>query len=103
MQKVHVARQPIFKARNKLYAYELLFRDGPSNAFPKIDGDTATTQVLHHSFFSFDFDQLTAGAYGFVNFTQELLVRRIPLMFRLNVTATVTVLPVPGLTDGDTL
>lgn len=81
MQKVHVARQPIFKARNKLYAYELLFRDGPSNAFPKIDGDTATTQVLNHSFFSFDFDQLTAGAYGFVNFTQELLVRRVPLMF----------------------
>jgi len=81
MTKAHVARQPIFKAKNKLYAYELLFRDGPSNAFPMTDGDTATSRLLHHTFFSFDFDQLTAGAYGFVNFTRELIVRRVPLMF----------------------
>lgn len=90
--EVHVARQPIFtlpggpvgildRAAEVLAGYELLFRDGPNNAFPDIDGDVATSKVLHHSFFANDFDELVGHTLGFVNFTRELLVKRVPKMF----------------------
>jgi c-di-GMP-related signal transduction protein len=29
----YIARQPIFDERMKVFGYELLFRDGPKNAF----------------------------------------------------------------------
>lgn len=90
--EVHVARQPIFtvpsgpvgpldRAAEVLAGYELLFRDGPNNAFPDVDGDVATSKVLHHSFFAHDFDELVGHTLGFVNFTRELLVKRMPKMF----------------------
>ena len=79
--KVYVARQPVFKKNKKLYGYELLFRGGMSNAFPDIDGDTATSKLLSNSFFNIGIDQLTGGKMAFINFTQELLVRKIPMMF----------------------
>ena len=47
-----VARQPIFHKNKKLYAYELLFRTGMSNAFPGVDGETATSSLLSSSFFT---------------------------------------------------
>ena len=79
--KVYVARQPIFKKNKKLYGYELLFRGGMSNVFPDIDGDTATSKLLSNSFFNIGIDQLTGGKVAFINFTQELLIRKIPMMF----------------------
>jgi c-di-GMP-related signal transduction protein len=79
--KVYVARQPIFKKNKKLYGYELLFRGGMSNVFPDIDGDTATSKLLSNSFFNIGIDQLTGGKIAFINFTQDLLIRKIPMMF----------------------
>lgn len=79
--KVYVARQPIFKKNKKLYGYELFFRGGMSNVFPDIDGDTATSKLLSNSFFNIGIDQLTGGKMAFINFTQELLVRKVPMMF----------------------
>ncbi len=32
----YVARQPIFDRNLDIYGYELLYRDGPSNAFPNV-------------------------------------------------------------------
>ncbi|MBN1101889.1 MAG: HDOD domain-containing protein [Deltaproteobacteria bacterium] len=78
---VYVARQPIFKKNKKICAYELLFRDGLSNVFPQIDGDLATSKVLATSFLSIGIEEITAGAPAFVNFPQNLLVKRVPLMF----------------------
>ena len=79
--EVYVARQPIFNKNKKLHGYELLFRDGLSNAFPDIDGDTATSKLLSNSFFSIGMNQLTAGKTAFINFTQSLLLKKIPMMF----------------------
>jgi EAL and modified HD-GYP domain-containing signal transduction protein len=79
--EVYVARQPIFNKNKKLYGYELLFRDGLSNAFPDIDGDTATSKLLSNSFFSIGMNQLTAGKTAFINFPQSLLLKKIPMMF----------------------
>lgn len=79
--EVYVARQPIFNKNKKLFGYELLFRDGLSNAFPDIDGDTATSKLLSNSFFSIGMNQLTSGKTAFINFPQSLLLNKMPMMF----------------------
>jgi c-di-GMP-related signal transduction protein len=78
---IYVARQPIFNRKKKLYGYELLFRDGLSNVFPDIDGDVATSKVLSHSFLSMGMDRITGSKTAFINFTDQLLIKRIPLLF----------------------
>lgn len=77
---VYVARQPIFNHRKKLLAYELLFRDGTANYVPSIDGDVATSTVLSNTFFSIGMDTLLGGKLSFINFTQNLLTQKIPLL-----------------------
>ncbi|MBW1783172.1 MAG: HDOD domain-containing protein [Deltaproteobacteria bacterium] len=78
---IYVARQPIFNRKRRIYGYELLFRDGISNAFPDIDGHAATSKVLSHSFFSMGMDRITGGKAAFINFTAQLLEKKIPLLF----------------------
>ncbi|MFO7601827.1 MAG: HDOD domain-containing protein [Candidatus Desulfacyla sp.] len=78
---IYVARQPIFNRKRKLYGYELLFRDGLSNVFPDVDGHAATSKILSHSFLSMGMDAITGGRFAFINFTDQLLMKRIPLLF----------------------
>jgi c-di-GMP-related signal transduction protein len=78
---IYLARQPIFDKKQRICAYELLFRDGPSNAFPDLDGDTATSKLLSNSFFRMGIDQVSHGKKAFINFTQELLVKKVPTLF----------------------
>jgi EAL and modified HD-GYP domain-containing signal transduction protein len=77
---VYVARQPIFNHRKKILAYELLFRDGTAKYVPSIDGDVATSTVLSNTFFSIGMDTLLGGKLSFINFTQNLLTQKIPLL-----------------------
>ncbi len=78
---VFVARQPILNRIQRTYGYELLFRDGFSNLFPDIDGEEASSKVLSNSFFSIGMDQLVFEKKAFINFTQGLLIKKIPTMF----------------------
>ncbi len=78
---VFVARQPIFQVNKKLFAYELLFRSGMSNAFPGIDGGVATSSLLSSSFFTVGIEHISGGKKVFINFTEELLLRGIPTLF----------------------
>jgi c-di-GMP-related signal transduction protein len=78
---IYLARQPIFDKKQRICGYELLFRDGPSNAFPDVDGDTATSKLLTNSFFRMGIDQVSQGKKAFINFTQELLVKKVPTLF----------------------
>ena len=77
---VYVARQPIFNQRKKLLAYELLFRDGTAKYVPGIDGDVATSTVLSNTFFAIGMDTLLGGKLSFINFTQNLLTQKVPLL-----------------------
>lgn len=78
----HIARQPIFNSEEKIFGYELLFRNGLDNAMPgEIDGDAATSKLLSSSFFTIGIDTLTNGKYAFINFTQKLITSRIPKLF----------------------
>ena len=79
--EVYVARQPIFRKNKKILGYELLFRNGISNAFPGIDGESATSKVLSNSFLSIGIEEITAGAPSFINFPEAFIVKKIPLMF----------------------
>lgn len=78
---VFVARQPIFDRVKKIYAYELLFCSGMSNAFPHVDGETATSSLLSSSFFTIGIDIIASGKPAFINFTEELLLNGVPQMF----------------------
>ncbi len=80
MENVYVARQPIFDKNKKIFAYELLFRDGTANYVPDIDGDVATTNLLANTFFTIGIDTLAGGRKAFINFTQNLLEKRVPLL-----------------------
>lgn len=78
---VFVARQPIFNTKKEIYAYELLFRTGMSNAFPDVDGNAATTSLLSSSFFTTGIDKISGGKLSFINFTEELMLKKYPEMF----------------------
>ena len=80
MENVYVARQPIFDRNKCIHAYELLFRDGTANYVPDIDGDVATTTLLSNTFFSIGMNTLASGRKTFINFTQNLLEKKVPLL-----------------------
>jgi len=72
-----VARQPIFDRKEKIFAYELLFRQGNQNYYNSVDGDRATGDVISNSFLTIGMDTLTGGKRGFINFTANLLKNQI--------------------------
>ncbi|MCF6248894.1 MAG: HDOD domain-containing protein [Desulfobacula sp.] len=78
---IYVARQPVFTTKKKIFGYELLFRLGLENAFPDVDGDTATSNVLSNTFFSFELKEILGDKPGLINFTKELILAKIPLLF----------------------
>ncbi len=78
---IYVARQPVFTPDKKIFAYELLFRLGLENTFPDVDGDAATSNVLTNTFFSFGLDRILGGKPGLINFTRDLILQGMPLLF----------------------
>jgi len=72
-----VARQPIFNRKEKIFAYELLFRKGDDNFCNSVDGDRETADVISNSFLTIGIDILTGGKRGFINFTANLLKNEI--------------------------
>lgn len=76
----YVARQPIFDQHKRIYAYELLFRDGMANVVPDIDGDVATNRVIANTIFNIGMDVIAGGKKSFINFTRNLLVNKVPLL-----------------------
>jgi EAL and modified HD-GYP domain-containing signal transduction protein len=72
--QVFVARQPIFDTRQRVVAYELLFRAGLENYFPAgTDGDLASLRVINNALSTFDFDKLVDGKKAYVNVTRRIL------------------------------
>lgn len=71
--EIFIGRQPIFDRTEKIFAYELLYRNSDLNSFPQIDGDHATMEVLINSFLTIGLDDLSNGRPCFINFTENLL------------------------------
>lgn len=70
---VFLARQPILDKFNKLFGYELLFRDSENNMYYSDDGDKATVGVIKNSFINIGIDKVTGGKKAFINFTENIL------------------------------
>ena len=68
-----IARQPIFDRRERVYAYELLFRSGWENRFTSQDGEAAARDVADN-FLSAGARTLTQGRRAFINCTRDFLV-----------------------------
>lgn len=77
---VFIARQPIFDRRQKVYAYELLYRSGTENASSFKSGDSATSDVVITSL-TMGSDILTEGHLSFINFTETLIKDEVPKLF----------------------
>ncbi|MDM8533276.1 HDOD domain-containing protein [Clostridiaceae bacterium HSG29] len=81
--KTLIARQPILNERNQTIAYELLFR-GFSDENEAIfeDGNVATNAVLKDLLIDFGVTKLANGKKLFINFTEDLLLDKSPLLLR---------------------
>ena len=71
--EVFLARQPILDRNNKLFGYELLFRDSAKNIYTSEDGDKATIGVIKNSFINIGIDKVVGGKQAFINFTENIL------------------------------
>ncbi|HVI10886.1 MAG TPA: HDOD domain-containing protein [Candidatus Binatia bacterium] len=69
-----VARQPILTAGEKVFGYELLFRDGVENYFREGDVDAASRSTLNTSML-LGLKVLCDGRRAFVNCTRDILLK----------------------------
>ena len=69
----YVARQPIFDCEQKVFGYELLFRDSLENCFTG-DADEASRATLDRSLVT-GLDVLCDGRRAFVNCTRDTLIK----------------------------
>lgn len=74
-----MARQPIFDRRQKVFGYELLFREGLHNYYQHVDGDQASNSVIADSFLLMGMHTVTGGKRAFINFTSNLLKNQIAM------------------------
>ncbi|AWE08645.1 EAL domain-containing protein [Lysinibacillus sp. 2017] len=72
--EIFIGRQPIFNVEEEVVAYELLYRNNMNNAFPDIDSDSATLDVIINSFLSIGINEVANGRPSFVNFTENLIL-----------------------------
>jgi c-di-GMP-related signal transduction protein len=73
MYEKFIARQPIFDAKLKLFAYELLFRAGPENIFtPRKE---ASSSMMVDATMLFELPALVGSAKAFLNLDEASLLR----------------------------
>lgn len=73
----YIARQPILNAKNKVIAYELLFRNNCVNASKIEDSSLATLQVIKNFYSVVGKDTLTDRKPAFINFDENLLKSKL--------------------------
>src|SRR5881394_2284527 len=71
---VTFARQPVLTGDEKVFGYELLFRDGVENYFHESDTDHASRHTLDTSL-QIGLEVLCDGRRGFINCTREVLLK----------------------------
>ncbi|HWF92120.1 MAG TPA: HDOD domain-containing protein [Terriglobales bacterium] len=70
----YVARQPILTPDEKVFGYELLFRDGIEDYFRNPDAEAASRSTLDTSMLM-GLDVLCDGRRAFINCTREMLLK----------------------------
>lgn len=93
----YVARQPIFDREEKVFGYELLFRDGLENAFHG-DTDEASRATLDRTWLM-GLDVLCDGRRAFVNCTRDTLIKGLVTLLPSTTTVVEILETVPGDPD----
>ena len=93
----YVARQPIFDREEKVFGYELLFRDGLENAFTG-DNDEASRATLDRSLLM-GLDVLCDGRRAFVNCTRDTLIKGLVTLLPSTITVVEILESVPSDPD----
>lgn len=81
MKNTYIARQAIFNEKLETIGYELLFRDSPDNKFPEIEHDIASSKLIIQNHIHGDIQKIIMGKLAFINFTENCLIHKFPLMF----------------------
>lgn len=97
-REIFIARQPILDRRERLVAYELLFRAGATDRAIVTNDAAATATVLNHVFTDFGLEASLGACDGFVNLDAAMLMSDALEMlprekFVLEVLETVTITP----------
>ena len=71
---LYCARQPILDREQRVFGYELLFRDGPENHFPGVNPDWASTVNIEQGTAAFGLDALVGRHLAFVNLSHGALL-----------------------------
>ncbi len=69
-----MARQPILTKDEKVFGYELLFRDGVEKYFNAEDPEAASRSTLDSSMLM-GLDVLCNGSRAFINCTRDILLK----------------------------
>jgi c-di-GMP-related signal transduction protein len=93
----YVARQPIFDRDEKVFGYELLFRDGLETAFSG-DEDEASRATLDRSLLM-GIDVLCDGRRAFVNCTRDTLIKGLVTLLPSTLTVVEVLENVPADPD----
>jgi c-di-GMP-related signal transduction protein len=93
----YVARQPILDRDEKVFGYELLFRDGMENAFGG-DCDEASRATLDRSLVM-GLDVLCDGRRAFINCTRDTLIKGLVTLLPSASTVVEVLETVPGDPD----
>lgn len=93
----YVARQPIFDRQERVYGYELLFRDGLENAFHG-DVEEASRATLDRSLLM-GLDVLCDGRRAFVNCTRDTLLKGLVALLPTKMTVVEILESVPADTE----
>ncbi len=76
---VYMSRQPIFDRDGNVYAYEIKYRgDGAENVHKKVSDD-GSAEEIPDAFFGLDIKSVSGKAKAFINFKNDMLLRRAPL------------------------
>jgi EAL and modified HD-GYP domain-containing signal transduction protein len=77
-ERVFIARQPIFEAREqRVYGYELLFRSSEENAYSSSDGRLASSQTISRAVHTIGLEAVVGDRRAFINVTRDLLLDEI--------------------------
>ncbi|OAA93986.1 EAL and HDOD domain-containing protein [Clostridium coskatii] len=96
-----IARQPIFNKKERVVAYELLYRDSFENYYKGNDEDKATCNVIANVFSLVGVDKITWGKKAFINFPKNLITDDVIPMLPKDVVIEIleTVEPTPRVVN----
>lgn len=81
MKNSYIARQAILNGKSETIGYELLFRDSVDNKFPDLEMDIASSKLIIQNHIHGDIETISMGKLAFINFTENCLIHKFPLMF----------------------